>query len=193
MNEKMSYPSEEGVCANLWRKIRLSLFLLCVFMLPAVAGAVPEGGDNPMQQISIKGKVIDNETLEALPGVNVVIKGTTLGKITDVNGEFSIEVPNNDVILTFSFMGYVLQEIPVKGMTVINVNMKSALTGLDEVVVVGYGTQKKATLTGAVASIKSEQLSVTKNENVVNMLTGKLPGVRVVQKSAAPGDLQYPY
>ncbi|MCK7531344.1 MAG: carboxypeptidase-like regulatory domain-containing protein [Marinilabiliales bacterium] len=90
MNEKMIYPSQEGVYANLWRKLRLSLFLLCVFMLPAVAGAVPEGDDYPMQQITIKGKVIDSDTHAGLPGVNVVVKGTTLGKITDVNGEFSI-------------------------------------------------------------------------------------------------------
>jgi TonB-linked SusC/RagA family outer membrane protein len=187
MNEKMIYPSQEGVYANLWRKLRLSLFLLCVFMLPAVAGALPEGDDYSMQQKTIKGKVIDSDTQEALPGVNVLVKGTTLGKITDVNGEFSLDIPNDDAIVTFSFIGYVAQEVPVKGMTVINVSMKSALTGLEEVVVVGYGTQKKATLTGAVSSIKSEQLSVTKNESVVNMLSGKLPGVRVVQKSAAPG------
>jgi len=188
MNEKLIYPSQEGVYANLWRKLRLSLFLICVFMLPAVAGAVSGADDYPMQQKTIKGKVIDNETLEVLPGVNVLIKGTTIGKTTDVNGEFSIDIPNDDVILTFSFIGYVAQEVTVKGMTEINVSMNAALTGLEEVVVVGYGTQKKATLTGAVVSIKSEDLVVTKTDNVVNMLTGKLTGVRIAQKNSAPGE-----
>lgn len=187
MNDKFSYPSPEGVFSNLRRKIRLCLVLLGVFLLPALAGAVPGRGYEPDQQVTVKGKVIDGETLTGLAGVNVVVKGTTFGKITDSNGDFSIDVPGDNAILTFSFIGYVTQDVPVKGLSVVNVTMKSELTGLDEVVVVGYGTQKKATLTGAVSSIKSEDLVVTKNENVVNMLTGKLPGVRIVQKSSAPG------
>lgn len=187
MNEKFNYPSQEGVYSNLWSKIRLTFFLLCVFLLPVAAVIVTDGNDNPLQQLSIKGKVIDSETLAGLPGVNIVVKGTTIGKITDEDGEFSIDVPNSNAILTFSFIGYVLQEIPVNGLTVINVTMKPEFTGLDEVVVVGYGTQKKATLTGSVATIKNEDIVITKNENVVNMLTGKMAGVRVVQKSSQPG------
>lgn len=188
MNEKLIYPSQEGVNANLWKKIRLSLFILCVFLIPAVAGVVPEGGDNPVQQITIKGKAIDSETLAGLPGVNVVVKGTTLGTITDVNGGFSINVPDNNAILTFSFIGYVLQEIPVKGLTSVNVTMKPELTGLEEVVVVGYGVQKKQSVVGAIGTAKVDDIK--KQGNVTNMtdaLTGIMPGLSVLSISGMPG------
>jgi len=187
MNEKMIYPSQEGVCSNLWRKIRLSLFLLCVFVLPAIAGALPEGNDDAMQQITVKGKVIDSEG-NPLPGVNIVEKGTTTGAVSDITGAFSINVSSDKSVLVFSFIGFISQEVTVGTQTTINLTLLLQATGLEEVVVVGYSTQKKATLTGAVVSIKSDELVVTKNENAVNMLTGKLTGVRVAQKSSAPGD-----
>jgi len=86
MNEKNSYPPKGGVLMNLWRKIRISLFFLWFAVVSLVAGPIPEGDDFPDQQITIRGKVIDSETLAGLPGVNVVVKGTTLGAITDMNG-----------------------------------------------------------------------------------------------------------
>lgn len=140
------------------------------------------------QQIKVSGTVTDASSGQAMVGVNIQVKGTTFGTISDVDGKFSMtsEV-DQKAILVFSFIGYVTQEVPVEGKTVINVVLTAEMTGLDEVVVVGYGTQKKATLTGSVATIKNEDLVITKNENVLNMLTGKMAGVRVVQKSSQPG------
>ncbi|MGQ8336212.1 TonB-dependent receptor [Sunxiuqinia sp. A32] len=138
------------------------------------------------QQKSISGKVVDNTGM-ALPGVTVVIKGTTTGTITDVNGGFVLgSVPSN-ATLVFSFVGMKTFEVAVAGNSVINVTMEEESIGLEEVVAVGYGTQTKATLTGSVASIKSEDIVVTKNQNLQNTLTGKMPGVRVVQRTSEPG------
>jgi TonB-linked SusC/RagA family outer membrane protein len=135
----------------------------------------------------ISGQVKD-EKGEGIPGVNVLIKGTTTGTTTDVNGKFSLQSNASGDILVFSFVGYLAQEVPVQGRSSIDIVLKEDNKNLDEVVVVGYGTQKKVTLTGSVASVNSQELSTTKNQNVQNMLTGKLPGVRVIQKSSEPGD-----
>ena len=185
--EKNLYPPQGDILANLRRKLSLVLFLLCLVLMSVVAGSAPDGNEAPDQQTTIKGKVIDSETLTGLPGVNIVVKGTTVGAISDVNGDFTIPITSTDAVLTISFIGYVSQDIPVGNQTVINVSLTTDAVAMEEVVVVGYGTQKKATLTGAVSSIRNEQLVATKNENVVNMLTGKLPGLRVLQKGAAPG------
>ena len=139
------------------------------------------------QTKTISGKVKDVSG-GALPGVTVLVKGTTNGTTTGVDGTYHLaNVPAN-ATLVFSFVGMKAQEISSVGKTNIDVTLEDEAIGLDEVVAVGYGTQKKATLTGSVASVSSEDLVVTKNENIVNMLTGKLPGVRVVQKSSRPGD-----
>lgn len=122
-----------------------------------------------------------------LPGVSVIIEGTTIGTVTDTDGNFTLEIPSDESVLVFSFIGYVAQKVPVGARSVIDVSMVADITQLDEVVVVGYGTQKKTTLTGAVSVIDNKDIVRTKNENVLNSLTGKLPGVRIVQKSAAPG------
>lgn len=130
--------------------------------------------------------VITDSHGEPVIGANVVVKGTTNGTITDLDGKFAMDVPEN-AVLQVSFIGYIMQEVPATG-----TNMKIALREdtqkLEEVVVVGYGTQKKVTLTGAVTAIASDEIMTTKNENVENMLSGKIPGVRVVQKSGEPGE-----
>lgn len=129
--------------------------------------------------------VITDSYGEPVIGANVVVKGTTNGTITDLDGKFAMDVPEN-AVLQVSFIGYIMQEVPATG-----TNMKIALREdtqkLDEVVVVGYGTQKKVTLTGAVSAIGGDDIMTTKNENVKNMLSGKVPGVRVVQKTGEPG------
>jgi TonB-linked SusC/RagA family outer membrane protein len=142
---------------------------------------------NMQQPSSVTGKVTDSSG-NPLPGATVLIKGTTNGTITDSDGNFSFSnVPSNGT-LVFSFIGMKNQEVPVAGKSSIKVVMAPETIDLEEVVAVGYGTQKKASITGSVATIRNQELAVTKNENVLNMLTGKLPGVRVVQKSSAPGD-----
>lgn len=124
---------------------------------------------------------------EPVIGANVMEKGTTNGTITDVEGRISLNVASLDATLIITYIGYASTEISSKNESVINVTLKEDSKALEEVVVVGYGTQKKATLTGAVSNIGGEELVKTRNENVKNMLSGKIPGVRVVQKSGEPG------
>ena len=137
------------------------------------------------QKRTISGIVTD-ETNEPVIGANVVIKNTTVGTITGIDGQYRIEAPDN-ATLVFSFIGYNSIEEKVNGRTQINVSMKSNDITLSDVVVVGYGVQKKVSLTGAIAGVRSTDLLKTKNENPQNMLTGKISGVRVWQKSAEPG------
>lgn len=139
------------------------------------------------QQLTVNGTVTSAGDEGGLPGVNVVVKGTTTGTTTDAEGKYTIQVPDGNATLVFSFIGYATQEVPVSSQTVINVSLGADVQQLNEVVVVGYGTQQKVTLTGAVANIKGEELRQTKNENPQNMLTGRISGVRVWQKSSEPG------
>lgn len=137
------------------------------------------------QRRKITGTVRD-EKGEAVIGANIVVKGTLNGTITNIDGQFTLNVPK-DAVLQVSYIGYLSQEIEVKDKTTLMISLKEDTQKLGEVVVVGYGTQKKATLTGAISAIGNEEIITTKNENVENMLAGKLPGVRVVQKSGEPG------
>jgi TonB-linked SusC/RagA family outer membrane protein len=138
------------------------------------------------QQRSVSGKVTDTSG-GLLPGVTVVVKGTTIGTITSADGTYSLSNVSANATLVFSFVGMKTREVPVEGSGTVNVVMEEETIGIEEVVAVGYGTQKKVTLTGAVVAVKSDEIVATKNENVQNMLTGKLPGVRVAQKTSEPG------
>lgn len=134
----------------------------------------------------ITGSVID-ETGAALPGVNVVIKGTTNGTTTDSNGKFVLSVPDKSSVLVFSFIGYKPQEILVGEQTQITVQMESDVQSLQEVVVVGYGSVKKSDLTGSVASIKSEDINAYPATNLMQSLAGRATGVHISQNTGAPG------
>lgn len=138
------------------------------------------------QKISISGTIKD-KTNEPLIGATVAERGTTNATLTDIDGKFSLQVSGNQSVLQISYIGYHPKEVPVQGKTDFEIVLTEDSKALDEVIVVGYGIQKKATLTGAVAAVTSSEIVTTKNENVQNMLTGKLPGVRVVQKSSEPG------
>lgn len=140
-----------------------------------------------VQQQKVTGFVTDAQNGEPIAGANVIIEGTTIGVITDMDGKFTLEVPNSDAVLLVSFLGYNTEKIAVGNQTTLDIKLIADIKNLEEVVVVGYGTQKKPTLTGAIASINSEEISATKNQNVQNMLTGKVAGVRVVQKTSEPG------
>jgi TonB-linked SusC/RagA family outer membrane protein len=140
-----------------------------------------------LAQTVISGKVVDSNDGLTLPGVSVKIKGTTTGVVTDVNGRFQLTVTGNDAILQFSYIGYATQEVRAADANNATISLKTSNNNLDEVVVVGYGTQKRETVTGSVATLKSREITLTKNESVVNMLTGKIPGVRILQRTAEPG------
>ncbi|GHT73432.1 SusC/RagA family TonB-linked outer membrane protein [Bacteroidia bacterium] len=137
-------------------------------------------------KIAISGILVD-ETGEPVIGASVVEDGTTNGVATDVEGKFSLTV-NPKGKLRISYIGYQGQKVDVAGKTFITVTLLPDDTLIDEVVVVGYGTQKKVSLTGAISSIKNEEIVATKNENIQNMLSGKVAGVRVVQNTSEPGE-----
>ena len=137
-------------------------------------------------QSTVQGTVND-EKGQSIPGVTVKVKGTTTGTVTDVNGKFSIAADKGATLL-FTFLGYQEKSVTVSTQKTYNVSLEPASSTLNEVVVVGYGTQKKASLTGAVTSVTSREIVTTKNENIENMLTGKVAGLQVVQNTAEPGD-----
>jgi len=159
-----------------WIKMLFSMILLMVLMT----------GMAFAQQKSISGKVSD-ESGTPTPGVTVIVKGTTIGTITDVDGMYSLKVPANAGSLSFSFIGMTTVEIKIGQNSVINASMKTETTGLDEVVVVGYGTQKRATVVGAVASVDGERLQSIPAMNVSNAISGLIPGTTVIQTTGEPG------
>lgn len=143
--------------------------------------------DLMQQQKSVTGKVTDSAG-SLLPGVTVIIKGTTKGIITDTNGTYTLSsVPENS-ILQFSFVGMKTQEIKVGSKTLINVTMEEETVGIEEVVAIGYGTVKKSDLTGSVAKIKTEGTETAPNSSMEQLLQGKSAGVQIVQNTGAPGE-----
>lgn len=141
-----------------------------------------------VQQIVITGKVTDSSTGEAMPGVNIVVKGTSYGAMTDGNGNYSITVPERDATLVFTFIGYVAQEVELSGQTTLDVSMMSDVEQLSEVVVVGYGTVKRVNLTGAVSTVKFDEAIANRPiTNASQALGGSMPGIWVSQNSGKPG------
>ncbi|WP_341224363.1 TonB-dependent receptor [uncultured Arcticibacterium sp.] len=135
---------------------------------------------------SISGKVTD-ENGEGLPGVSVIEKGTTKGTTTDLEGNFKLETSSSNSVLVFSFIGYKSQELVAGNQSVINVSMVPDAAQLEEVVVVGYGTQKKETVVGSVASVQGAELIKSPAVNVSNSIAGRIPGVVAVNRSGEPG------
>jgi len=139
---------------------------------------------NEIQQNLVTGKVTDASSGEGLPGVSIVVRGTAVGVNTDINGNYSIGVSAPDASLIYSFIGYISQEILVGGRTKIDVSLAVDVTALDEVVVVGYGTQKKSDITGTVASIPKDRLENAPNQNIAQAIQGAIPGVMIQTSSA---------
>ena len=130
--------------------------------------------------------VLTDESNDPLPGVNVLVKGSTVGTTSDAQGRYSLSVPDENAILVISFIGYVTQEIPVGNQTTINVTLVPDVTQLGEVVVVGYGTQKKTSVTGAISSVSSEEIAIQPVTNIAQALQGRVAGVTVIN-NGAPG------
>ncbi|MFC4096017.1 SusC/RagA family TonB-linked outer membrane protein [Euzebyella saccharophila] len=139
-----------------------------------------------LAQSTIEGTVTDAAGTP-LPGVSVVIDGTTQGVSTDFDGNYSINVESSDAVLIFSYIGFVSQTISTDGRSSIDIQMQEDVANLDEVVVVGYGTQKRATVSGSVASVKGEELTKSPTVNLTNSLSGRVAGLFVNQPSAEPG------
>lgn len=140
------------------------------------------------QQITVTGTVTDTETGEVIIGANVVVKGTTTGAITDLDGNYTISTPA-DGTLQYSYVGYLQQEIGVSGRTVIDVALETDRTEIDEVVVIGYGTQKKSDLTGSVTVVDADDMKQTTYQTFDKALQGRAAGVHVTSVSGKPGDV----
>ena len=145
-----------------------------------------------MADQTITGRVTDGTTNNGLPGVSVVVKGTSRGTTTDSDGNYRVNVPDQNtgatLTLVFSFIGYATQEVPVGNRTAVNVTLANDDKSLNEVVVVGYGTQNRRELTSSVASIQTQSIKDQPVTNIVEGLTGRMPGVLIQQNTGAPGN-----
>lgn len=157
---------------------RNSLFLIVTFLFSVTAFA--------QDKIRVSGTVKDDKGAPAA-NASIMVKGTTNGTTTDANGAFSLDVPGQKSVLVISSTGFQTQELVVGNRTSLSVDLAASVNQLNEVVVVGYGTQKKVTVTGAVAQVKGTELAKSSNLNLSNSLAGRLPGITAVNGSGEPG------
>ena len=160
-----------------WTKMLLSLVLLMALMT----------GMAFAQQKTISGKVTDDGG-SSIPGVSVLVKGTTVGTVTDLDGKYNIKVPSTSDILTFGFVGMISQDVVVGQKTVIDVIMKTETLGVEEVVVVGYGTRKKEELTGSISTVSDKQLKTSTAPSVVSRMQGQISGITVTSSNVPGGE-----
>src|SRR5690625_919428 len=149
--------------------------------------ASDEGLPVELFQHTVTGQVTDAETGETLPGVNITIEGTSTGTATDINGEYSLQVPDSEAVLVYSFVGYISQTVSVGNQQTIDITLSHDLSQLDEVVVVGYGTVRRTDLTGAVAQVSSSDFERVPAANPLMSLQGRAPGLRITPSSGVPG------
>ncbi|TZF86470.1 TonB-dependent receptor (plasmid) [Pedobacter sp. BS3] len=163
---------------DLYRKLHIKQMLI-MMLFPAMVYA---------QQNSISGTVIDASSGDRLPGVTVKVKGAATGVSTDKNGRFSINLPAGQAALVFSFIGYQTKTVNVTaGGAELTVKLNTSTTSLDEVVVIGYGTQKKSDLTGAISSVSTEDLNRNRSTDILGALNGKAAGVQIFSQSGELG------
>jgi TonB-dependent starch-binding outer membrane protein SusC len=162
---------------NRFKRTRIFL-LLCIWVLSATTVMA--------QNIQITGKITDKSTGELIPGVNIVVKGTTQGAVSDINGNYQISAPKGSTLI-FSFIGYISQEVLVESNQTINVSLESDVKKLDEVIVIGYGTVKKNDLTGSVSAIGTKNFNKGVTNSAQDLITGKIAGVSVTAGTGAPG------
>lgn len=159
------------------KQVRYILLLQLIFFSAVGAWA---------QNTTVKGKVTDQQG-EALPGVTILVKGTTNGTSSDANGNYSLNVANGNSTLVISFIGYTTQEVALNNRSTINISLKTDAKALEEVVVVGYGTQRKSDMTGSVGSVKAEALQERPAASLNQALSGRITGANVSVNSGRPG------
>jgi TonB-dependent starch-binding outer membrane protein SusC len=172
-----------------WRRrsaIGIPLMMLSMLFLEAKASPSEDVRRLSPVAFSVSGQVV-TETGEPLPGVNVVEKGLNNGTVTDTEGKYSLLVSDGNATLVFSFIGYANREVAVSGRSVVDVVLTEDIQSLGEVVVIGYGTQKKSDLTGSISSIKGEDLNLMPTQRVDQALQGRAAGVMVLNTDGAPG------
>ncbi len=160
---------------------RTIIGFICLLLITLVSQA------QPARSTTVTGRVTDAVTNGGLPGVNVVVKGSQQGTTTNADGQYSLTVPASTATLTFSYIGFVSQEAPVANRSAIDIRLQADDRSLNEVIVVGYGTQRKVETTGAIASVKSAELVQTPVANVAQGLQARVSGVQVSQNTGAPG------
>jgi TonB-dependent starch-binding outer membrane protein SusC len=139
------------------------------------------------QAINITGRVISSDSPDGLPGVNVVVKGTTQGTVTDIDGNYSIAVPGSESVLVYSSVGFLTEEVTVGNRSVINMSLTADITALEEIVVIGFGTQEKKDITGSISSVRGEALNEIPVPTFEQALAGRAAGVQVTTGSGIPG------
>lgn len=167
------------------KKFFLDLKILVVVLMLGVSTTI---SGFELQQITVTGTVTDESTGELMPGVNVIIKGTAMGALTGLDGKYSLAVTDPNSVLVFSFIGYNTVEVPVSGRTTLNVALVSTTTALDEVIVTGYGTQKKSDLTGSVVRVSMDEKATLANLNLSQAMSGTTAGVNVNGTGLAGSD-----
>jgi TonB-linked SusC/RagA family outer membrane protein len=152
----------------------------------AVYMAIPLYVYGAPNEFTVSGRVVDSEG-DALIGVSIAVAKTSIGTITDINGAYKLTAPNPNAELRFSYMGYQTQTVNIRGRSIVNIVMQIDAYEFEELVVVGFGTQKKETVTGAIASINTKDLLQSPQANISNALAGRIPGVITTQRSGLPG------
>ena len=168
------------LCVRKVTKYLFNQYVILAVMLCSFGLAFAQNSDG-----NVSGTVLSESTGEPLIGVSVMIKGTTQGTVTDFNGAFKVQVKTGSV-LKFSYVGFIAQEIKVSGST-LNIRLKESENTLDELIVVGYGVQKKKLVTGATVSVKGEDLQKLNNTNALQSLQGQAAGVNITSTSGQPG------
>jgi len=196
---RLEAPSQRKERISILRKLNFTLVISVLMMTGAWASvntpsSAQQMGQNSstavqQQKKQITGKVVDSDNLP-LPGVGVLVKNSTIGTVTNPDGDFLLEVPENAEVLQFSFVGMKSQEVAISGKTTFKVVLEIDAIGLEEVVAVGYGNQQKKDITGAVSSVKSENFNKGVVSSPEQLLQGKISGVNITSSSGAPGSGQ---
>lgn len=157
------------------------MMFFCIFLCYSL------NAQNSTSEKTITGVIHDEQTGESLPGASIIVEGTTIGTVSDAQGNFRLSLPANVNEVQISFVGYVTQKVTLDGTLHLVISLSEDSHGLSEVVVIGYGSQKKETLTGAISVVGSKELVQSPTANISNALVGRLPGVSSVQASGEPG------
>mgnify|MGYP002681903602 FL=1 len=187
-SQKLEYATPKGILRIL--KFTFFCFLISLSSVYASddSNSLADGKlETVSQQKGITGKVTDTQGLP-LPGVTVLVKGTTNGTITDFDGNYTIGNVAEEAILLFSFVGMKAQEVAVAGKSTINIKLEEESIGLEEVVAIGYTTRKKGEVTGSISTVSSESLERSGNKDIAKSLSGKVPGLIVCDRGGYPGD-----
>lgn len=162
-----------------------AIFTICLIMVGLLVAIQKSVAQTP--GFTISGTVSGDSPKETLPGVSVFFKGSKIGTTTDTNGQYKITVPDSEGILVFTFVGFKTKEVNIGGQRVVNIMLTGDAADLDEVLVVGYGTQRRKDVTGSIASVSANDIKNQPASNIESLLQGRAAGVQVSQSSGAPG------